>query len=90
MTSYKEIIEKWIDYKGRGIIEHEIEWLEETLSSFRLSTLEELEKALLSQFDKLEAVDTDTSMEQWKNYKFIRNNIRDVISNFKKSWDKIK
>jgi len=38
-----------------------------------------IEKKLMRGFDELENNDIDKSMEQWKNYKFIRNNIRDIL-----------
>lgn len=42
----------------------------------------EIEKSLLKGFDKLETNDPDTSVKNWINYKFIRNNIRDIIRSF--------
>ena len=44
----------------------------------------ELMEGLTNLFDRLESNDPDTSMENWKNYKFIRNNIRDFISTITK------
>jgi len=34
---------------------------------------------LTDRFDKLESQDPDQSMEKWRGYKSIRNNIRDAI-----------
>lgn len=42
---------------------------------------EEDMKVLIKIFDDLEIKDPDTSTENWKNYKFIRNNIRDYYKN---------
>ncbi len=40
---------------------------------------EKISKELCDKFDKLESADADKSGEQWRNYKFIRNNIRDIL-----------
>lgn len=45
--------------------------------------LEEVKEKLLRHFNDLEMVDSNSSFVQWRNYKFIRNNIVDVINSIK-------
>ncbi len=44
----------------------------------------EIESKLLRHFDNLELNDIDDSMQNWRNYKFIRNNIVDCLEEVKK------
>lgn len=45
----------------------------------RAAMLEEVTQALIKRFDTLEGTDPDKSTENWRNYKFIRNNIRQIL-----------
>ena len=51
------------------------EKLKELFTDYHNHTLEKL----LKHFNDLESKDTDDSMNNWRNYKFIRNNIVDCL-----------
>ena len=44
---------------------------------------ERVRKALMKKFNELEHLDPNTSTEQWRNYKGIRNNINDTLDDLK-------
>ena len=50
-------------------------FLKQSLTDYHNHIVEKL----LKHFDKLEHNDTNDSMENWRNYKFIRNNIVDCL-----------
>ncbi|MES2408782.1 MAG: hypothetical protein V4509_00595 [Patescibacteria group bacterium] len=49
------------------------------VSSIMSAERQNILEILLKRFDYLESVDPDKSTDNWKNYKFIRNNIRDLL-----------
>jgi len=73
-----------VDINGWDFTRYFEEKLIELLVSCKKQWVKEMEKKLMQHFDSLENADLDTSTEQWKNYKFIRNNIRDVLNSVEK------
>jgi hypothetical protein len=45
--------------------------------------VEEIEKLLMREWDKIESAHGNTTMEEWRNFKFIRNTTRDIINSLK-------
>ncbi len=74
-------------YKGifsDEVLEKSNPWFEEFLRSSHLRLLERVEKGLMKKFDDMELNGVKfTENDNWRNYKFVRNNIRDFINELK-------
>lgn len=46
--------------------------------------IEQIEKHLMKEWEKIESKDEDNSMENWRRYKFIRNTTRDILKTLNK------
>ena len=73
-TPYSELSEKEKE-SDRNQVRKYLPIIEQALTDYHNHIVEKL----LKHFDKLEHNDTNDSMENWRNYKFIRNNISDCL-----------
>lgn len=71
-----EGFEKWLENLDIDeLMDYAMDFRNKFLTDYHNHIVEKL----LKHFDKLEHNDTNDSMENWRNYKFIRNNIVDCL-----------
>jgi hypothetical protein len=74
----EQIIHKWLG-DGKYYIS---EIKEEEIKELTKEIIELVEKHLMREWDKIESLQ-DRTTEEWRNFKFIRNTTRDIITKLK-------
>lgn len=87
MSYIKNKLDELIDTyrKETGFTEYDVRMVAERLVKDYHNYIVE---KLLKHFNNLEMNDTDDSMKNWRNYKFIRNNIVDCLQDNPASQEK--